>query len=260
MSHPARALYVFLQMTQNTFLAVVILNAQTVLYPHYATVQRAWGPTPLEDQQIAAAFMWVVGDMIFLVADLRDPRRLVACRGSRRRPDGPAGGRGAGRHPRPGEATRRTLARERGRGDARSSAGEWRLEIGPVGRRVDVAAARDSHRDDRRPSTPSSVAAECDRGDGQGTRRLDDQPRPLRGEPDAGGDLRLGDGHDVVEVRAQVSERPRAERLGAGAVGDRPGHIGRGPADDLAAAQRVAGIGRQLRLDADDADVRAGSP
>ena len=68
MSHPARALYVFLQMTQNTFLSVVILNAQTVLYPHYATVQRAWGPTPLEDQQIAAAFMWVVGDMLFLAA------------------------------------------------------------------------------------------------------------------------------------------------------------------------------------------------
>jgi putative membrane protein len=68
MSHPARALYVFLQMTQNTFLSVVILNAQTVLYPHYATVQRAWGPTPLDDQQIAAAFMWVVGDMLFLAA------------------------------------------------------------------------------------------------------------------------------------------------------------------------------------------------
>ena len=68
MSHPVRALYVFLQMTQNTFLSVVILNAQTVLYPHYATVQRSWGPTPLEDQQIAAAFMWVVGDLLFLTA------------------------------------------------------------------------------------------------------------------------------------------------------------------------------------------------
>jgi putative membrane protein len=68
MTHPVRALYTFLQMTQNTFLSVVILNAQTVLYPHYATLQRGWGPPPLEDQQMAAAFMWVAGDLLFLGA------------------------------------------------------------------------------------------------------------------------------------------------------------------------------------------------
>jgi putative copper resistance protein D len=68
--YPARTLYVFLQMAANTFLAVVLLNAQTVLYPHYATVVRSWGPTPLEDQQIGAAYMWVVGDLIFLTAVL----------------------------------------------------------------------------------------------------------------------------------------------------------------------------------------------
>lgn len=70
MPHPVRALYVFLQMTQNTLLAVVIVNAQTVLYPHYATVQRAWGPTPLADQQMAGAFMWVAGDLLFLTATM----------------------------------------------------------------------------------------------------------------------------------------------------------------------------------------------
>lgn len=68
MPHPARALYVFLQMPQNTFLAVVLLNAPTVLYAHYATLQRAWGPTPLADQQAAAGIMWLAGDAIFLVA------------------------------------------------------------------------------------------------------------------------------------------------------------------------------------------------
>jgi putative copper resistance protein D len=68
MPHPVRALYVFLQMTQNTLLAVVLVNATSVLYPHYATVQRAWGPSPFEDQGMAAAFMWVAGDLLFLTA------------------------------------------------------------------------------------------------------------------------------------------------------------------------------------------------
>ena len=68
MPHPARALYVFLQMPQNTFLAVVLLNAPAALYPHYATLVRTWGPTPLADQQAAAGIMWLVGDAIFLVA------------------------------------------------------------------------------------------------------------------------------------------------------------------------------------------------
>jgi cytochrome c oxidase assembly factor CtaG len=66
--HPGRVGYVFLQMTQNTFLAVVILGAGAVLYPHYATTGRTWGPTPLEDQQLAAGIMWLVGDLIFLAA------------------------------------------------------------------------------------------------------------------------------------------------------------------------------------------------
>ena len=67
MPHPVRALYIFLQMPQNTFLAVVLLNVTHVLYPHYATLVRSWGPTPLEDQQLAAGIMWIAGDVIFLI-------------------------------------------------------------------------------------------------------------------------------------------------------------------------------------------------
>jgi putative copper resistance protein D len=70
MSHPVRALYVFLQMPQNTFLAVAILSATTPLYEHYATLQRSWGPSPLADQQAAASIMWFVGDLLFLGAIL----------------------------------------------------------------------------------------------------------------------------------------------------------------------------------------------
>ncbi len=68
LSYPARLLYVFLQMPQNTFLAVIILNAQSVLYPHYATLERPWGPTPLFDQQAAGGTMWLAGDFLFIAA------------------------------------------------------------------------------------------------------------------------------------------------------------------------------------------------
>ena len=67
MPHPVRAMYVFLQMPQNTFLAVTILNSSVVLYHHYATLVRTWGPTVLEDQQIAGGVMWITGDILFLL-------------------------------------------------------------------------------------------------------------------------------------------------------------------------------------------------
>jgi putative membrane protein len=70
MSHPARIGYLFTQMTQNTFLAVVILNANEVLYPHYATLVRPWGFTALEDQRLAAGIMWIAGDVVFITAIL----------------------------------------------------------------------------------------------------------------------------------------------------------------------------------------------
>jgi cytochrome c oxidase assembly factor CtaG len=66
-SHPARIGHVFLQMTQNTFLAFVILNAP-VLYAHYATLVRPWGPSAIDDQRLAAGIMWLAGDLIFLAA------------------------------------------------------------------------------------------------------------------------------------------------------------------------------------------------
>jgi cytochrome c oxidase assembly factor CtaG len=68
MSHPARILYVFLQMSQNTFLAVVLINVPTVLYRHYATLVRPWGPSVLDDQKLAAGIMWLAGDLIFISA------------------------------------------------------------------------------------------------------------------------------------------------------------------------------------------------
>jgi putative membrane protein len=66
--HPVRILYVFLQMPQNTFLAVIILNAGAPLYRHYATLVRPWGPSALADQQAAGGIMWLAGDLLFIAA------------------------------------------------------------------------------------------------------------------------------------------------------------------------------------------------
>ena len=66
LAHPVRLLYLFLAMPQNSFLGVALLSASTVLYPHYVTNARTWGPTPLEDQQMGGMLMWVGGDLAFL--------------------------------------------------------------------------------------------------------------------------------------------------------------------------------------------------
>lgn len=66
--HAARIGYVFLGMPQSSFLGLAIFSAPNVLYPHYATLVRSWGPTPLADQQLAGGIMWVGGDLGFLIA------------------------------------------------------------------------------------------------------------------------------------------------------------------------------------------------
>ena len=68
LSRPAALIYLFTQMPQNSFLGVAIMWSPRVLYAHYATLNRTWGPSPLEDQQLAGALMWLVGDALFLLA------------------------------------------------------------------------------------------------------------------------------------------------------------------------------------------------
>ena len=70
MREPVRILYTFLQMPQNSFLGLAIISATTPLYAHYATLARDWGPAVLDDQAMAGAVMWVVGDLVFLTAIL----------------------------------------------------------------------------------------------------------------------------------------------------------------------------------------------
>jgi putative copper resistance protein D len=68
MAHPVRALYTFLQMPQNTFLAVVLLSATAPLYPHYETLEVGWLGSALDDQRLAAGIMWLGGDFLFIAA------------------------------------------------------------------------------------------------------------------------------------------------------------------------------------------------
>ncbi len=66
--YPARLFYLFLAMPQNSFLGVALMNAPKILYPHYASIVRNWGPDPLVDQQAAGTLMWVWGDLTFVLA------------------------------------------------------------------------------------------------------------------------------------------------------------------------------------------------
>jgi putative copper resistance protein D len=66
MGYGARLAYVGLQMPVNAAVGLAIYFAPTVLYPHYATIVRSWGPSPLIDQQIGGVIMWGVGDLLLL--------------------------------------------------------------------------------------------------------------------------------------------------------------------------------------------------
>jgi cytochrome c oxidase assembly factor CtaG len=66
--HGGRLLYLGLGMPWSSFLGLAIFSANDVLYRHYATLQRSWGFTPLEDQAWAGGIMWAGGDAVFLLA------------------------------------------------------------------------------------------------------------------------------------------------------------------------------------------------
>jgi putative membrane protein len=65
--HPVRLFYLFLAMPQNSFLGVALMSAPVVLYPHYLTNLREWGPSAISDQNLGGILMWVFGDVVFLI-------------------------------------------------------------------------------------------------------------------------------------------------------------------------------------------------
>ncbi len=121
----AKVLYVGLQMPQNTFLALAIYMSSIPLYNHYLTTIRTWGPTALEDQQIAGGVMWLGGDFAFIGALIllmvvwaRDEERRSV--GEDRRLEGE---RAAIREREVRLAARRAAEAPSGTGDGGSSAG-----------------------------------------------------------------------------------------------------------------------------------------
>jgi cytochrome c oxidase assembly factor CtaG len=81
MSFPSRFLLLALTMPVDTFVGVVILQANHELFPAYAQTGRTWGPSPLSDLHAGGAIMWVGGDSIMFlfvlcvfVVFLRDKR------------------------------------------------------------------------------------------------------------------------------------------------------------------------------------------
>jgi cytochrome c oxidase assembly factor CtaG len=63
-------LSLFTMAFQGGFLGALIIFARTPWYSIYATTTQPWGLTPLEDQQLAGAIMWIPGGVVYTLAAL----------------------------------------------------------------------------------------------------------------------------------------------------------------------------------------------
>jgi len=59
--------YLFLAGLQGTLLAGLLTFSERVVYAHYQAVPRIVDLTPLEDQALAGAAMWIVGSLAYLI-------------------------------------------------------------------------------------------------------------------------------------------------------------------------------------------------
>ena len=68
--HPVRLFYLFALVPMHAFLGSLFYEPQTVMFPALQSTPSFWGPAPLLDQQIAGAIMFIVGEMLGLIATL----------------------------------------------------------------------------------------------------------------------------------------------------------------------------------------------
>jgi putative copper resistance protein D len=68
LGYPIRMFAVFVTLPFHAFLGVTLMNSEHPIAEHYyETVVRNWGPTILEDQQMAGGLLWATGDVVGLV-------------------------------------------------------------------------------------------------------------------------------------------------------------------------------------------------
>lgn len=70
MGYLVKMAVLFFSMVSSSILAAIFTFAQSVAYPFYGTAMQVFGLTPLDDQQLAGAIMWVPGGGVFLFATL----------------------------------------------------------------------------------------------------------------------------------------------------------------------------------------------
>ena len=59
--------YLLLADMVNTSISAFLCFSGRVLYPSYAAIPRPFGLSALNDQVAAGAFMWICGEMVFMV-------------------------------------------------------------------------------------------------------------------------------------------------------------------------------------------------
>ena len=68
MRHAARLVYLLAMLPVGAAVGLAIYFAPQPIYAHYATLELAWGPSPLVDQQIGGLLMWAAGNVLLLGA------------------------------------------------------------------------------------------------------------------------------------------------------------------------------------------------
>jgi cytochrome c oxidase assembly factor CtaG len=70
MHNGAGVLYIFTTAIHTSILGALLTFAPSLWYPPYASTTRAWGLTPLEDQQLGGLIMWVPAGLVYIATGL----------------------------------------------------------------------------------------------------------------------------------------------------------------------------------------------